>query len=69
MIEALYTEFHIYLLARCTALCRDGATAEDLVQETFLRALTHMGVLQVLRRAQRREGFVLALLYEIFFHL
>ena len=54
MIETLFTEFHSCLLARCTALCRDSATAEDLVQETFLRALTHMGDLQDLSREQRR---------------
>lgn len=52
MIEELYTEFHSRLLARCTALCGDGATAEDLVQETFLRALTHMGDIQDLSREQ-----------------
>ena len=52
MIEELYTEFHSRLLARCTALCGDGAAAEDLVQETFLRALTHMGDIQDLSREQ-----------------
>ena len=54
MIEALYTQFHTYLLARCTALCRDSAEAEDLVQETFLRALTHIGNIQDLSREQCR---------------
>ena len=54
MIEALYTQFHTYLLARCTALCRDSAEAEDLVQETFLRALTHIGDIQDLSREQCR---------------
>lgn len=54
MIEALYTQFHTYLLARCTALCQDSAEAEDLVQETFLRALTHIGNIQDLSREQCR---------------
>lgn len=54
MIEQLYTEFHTQLLKRCAALCRDGGAAEDLVQETFLRALTHLGDLQDLSREQRR---------------
>ncbi len=52
MIEALYTKFHSQLLARCTAMCRDTAMAEDLVQETFLRALTHIGDIQDLNRKQ-----------------
>ncbi len=54
MVEQLYTEFHSRLLARCTAMCHDSAMAEDLVQETFLRALTHIGDLQDLSSEQRR---------------
>lgn len=54
VVEQLYTEFHSWLLARYTAMCHDSAMAEDLVQETFLRALTHIGDLQDLSSEQRR---------------
>lgn len=54
MIESLYTEFYKELLARCVAMCRDRAAAEDLVQETFLRALTHAEDVEDLSRGQCR---------------
>ena len=54
LIESLYTDFYDELLARCVAMCHDWGTAEDLVQETFLRALTHVEDVQDLSRGQCR---------------
>ena len=54
MVEELYTDFYEQLLGWCTALVHSRAAAEDLVQETFLRAMGHLGDLEVLGRVQRR---------------
>ena len=40
-IETLYGKFHRDLLTYCTAMTRNRSSAEDLVQETYLRAFTH----------------------------
>lgn len=40
-IENLYGKFHKDLLSYCTAMTKNRSSAEDLVQETFLRAFTH----------------------------
>ena len=39
-IETLYGKFHRDLLTYCTAMTRSRSSAEDLVQETYLRAFT-----------------------------
>ena len=54
MAEELYTDFYDQLLGWCTARVRSPAAAEDLVQETFLRAMDHLEDLEPLNRAQRR---------------
>lgn len=54
MVEDLYTSHYDELVYYCTNLTRDRATAEDLVQETYIRALTHLEDLQDLSRGQRR---------------
>ena len=54
MVEELYTDFYDQLLGWCTARVRSPAAAEDLVQETFLRAMDHLEDLEPLNRAQRR---------------
>lgn len=54
MVEELYSEFYDELLRYCTSIAQDHATAEDLLQETWLRALTHLGDLEDLSRGQRR---------------
>ena len=54
MVEDLYTSHYDELVYYCTNLARDRATAEDLVQETYIRALTHLEDLQDLSRGQRR---------------
>ncbi len=40
-IENLYGKFHRDLLTYCTAMTKSRFSAEDLVQETYLRAFTH----------------------------
>ena len=40
-IENLYGKFHKDLLSYCTAMTKNRSSAEDLVQETYLRAFTH----------------------------
>lgn len=53
-VQELYTQFHRELTAYALSLSRDRATAEDLVQETFLRALTHLDDLRDLDRGPSR---------------
>ena len=55
MVEELYTVFREPLLRYCRSVTNgDEAGAEDLVQETFLRAMEHLEELEALRRAQRQ---------------
>ncbi len=55
-METLYREAYPALLARCVAMAGgDRATGEDLCQETFLRALQHMGDLEDLSGGQQRK--------------
>ena len=54
MVEELYTDFYDQLLGWCTARVRSPAAAEDLVQETFLRAMDHLEDLEPLNRVRRQ---------------
>jgi RNA polymerase sigma-70 factor (ECF subfamily) len=54
MAEELYSDFYDKLLCYCLSLCRDRATAEDLTQETFLRALQRLETLEDLSPSQCR---------------
>lgn len=54
MVEELYTTFYDELLHYCVSMAKDWAAAEDLVQETYMRALTHLEDLQDCSRAQCR---------------
>ena len=54
MVEELYTDFYEQLLGWCTVQVHSRTAAEDLVQETFLRAMGHLEDLECLERAQRR---------------
>lgn len=43
-LEELYGKFYKEILAYCAAMTKSAAAAEDLVQETYLRAMTHWGI-------------------------
>ena len=45
-VHELYMSFHHELAAYAATMTWDRSSAEDLVQETFLRALSHMDELQ-----------------------
>ena len=54
MVEALYARYRAELVAWCETMTDDRHSAEDLVQEAFLRALDHEAVLKTLDEPQRR---------------
>src|SRR5690606_9760305 len=41
-IESIYNDYFLDIYRFLLSLCRDHHTAEDLVQETFLRAYLHV---------------------------
>ena len=53
-IEELYGKFYKEILAYCSAMTKDRAAAEDLVQETYMRAMTHWEDLEDRSRGQCR---------------
>jgi RNA polymerase sigma-70 factor (ECF subfamily) len=53
-LEELYGKFYKEIITYCTAMTKNRASAEDLVQETYLRAFTHWEDLDGLSRGQRR---------------
>lgn len=53
-VQDLYTRFHKELLAYCAAMTKNRAAAEDLVQETYLRAFTHWEDVEGLSAGQCR---------------
>lgn len=55
MVEELYTVFYEELLRYCASLSGQRSTAEDLVQETYIRAMTHLEDLEASSRSQRRS--------------
>ena len=54
-LEDIYGAFYRDLLAYCQAMTKSRSPAEDLVQETYLRALTHWEDVESLRRSQCRS--------------
>lgn len=54
MVEELYTVFYEELLRYCTSMAGERSTAEDLVQETYIRAMGHLEDLEPSSRGQRR---------------
>lgn len=54
MWEELYRRHNLELLKYCIAACRDRELAEDLVQETFLKALQNPDTIEDLGPSQRR---------------
>jgi len=53
-VQDLYTKFYKELLAYCAAMTKNRASAEDLVQETYLKAFTHWDDVEDLSTGQRR---------------
>lgn len=53
-VQELYTSFRRELTAYAVSMTKDKDLAEDLVQETFLRALTHFEDLRILERGPSR---------------
>ena len=53
-INDLYGAFYKEMLTYCTALTKNRSTAEDLVQDAYVRAMTHWGDLYKLERSQCR---------------
>src|SRR5947209_8919205 len=47
--ESLYGRYHAPLVSTCTSITGDRAAAEDLAQETMLRAYQHLDWLDVSR--------------------
>src|SRR5438105_4519851 len=47
--ESLYGRYHAPLVSTCTSITGDRAAAEDLAQETMLRAYQHLDWLDVTR--------------------
>ena len=54
MIAALYTVYHAELFKYCCMLCQNAGDAEDLLQETFLKALSNLDLLEDLGEKERR---------------
>ena len=55
MIEELYKKCHQELIGWCHSMTGNQYTAEELVQEAFLRAMLHEDLLATLREQQRRS--------------
>lgn len=54
MVEELYGRYHGELVHWCAGLTLDRQSAEDLVQEAFLRALSNEALLETLEEPKRR---------------
>lgn len=55
MIEELYKKYHQELVRWCHSMTGNLHTAEELVQEAFLRAMLHEDILTTLQEHQRRS--------------
>ena len=54
MITELYTVYRNELLLYCSIICGNTGDAEDLLQETFMKALSNLDLLEELEEKQRR---------------
>lgn len=54
MVAELYTVFGSELLNYCCMMCRNIGDAQDLLQETFLKALSYQDLLEGMETKQRR---------------
>lgn len=53
-LDDLYTSYETFLQGYAISLIHDSDNAEDLVQETFIRSMGHLPLLELLRPAERR---------------
>ena len=54
MLTELYTVYRAELLKYCCLICGNTSDAEDLLQETFMKALSHLDLLEELGEKERR---------------
>ena len=54
MIAELYTVYRTELLKYCCMICGNVSDAEDLLQETFMKALSNLDLLEELEEKERR---------------
>jgi len=54
-VQDLYPKFYKELLTYCTAMTKNRSSAEDLVQETWLKAFTHWDDVEDLSAGQCRS--------------
>ena len=54
MITELYTVYRSELLKYCCMICGNVSDAEDLLQETFMKALSNLDLLEELGKKERR---------------
>lgn len=54
-IETLYEQLHKELVQWCSCMTMDAGEAEELVQEGFLRAMSHVDELKTLEFKQQRS--------------
>ena len=54
MITELYTVYRAELLKYCCMICGNVSDAEDLLQETFVKALSNLDLLEELGEKERR---------------
>ena len=54
-VQDLYTKFRKELLTYCAAMTKNRSSAEDLVQETYLKAFTHWEDVEDLSAGQCRS--------------
>ena len=54
MIAELYTVYRTELLKYCCMICGNVSDAEDLLQETFMKALSNLDLLEELGTKERR---------------
>ena len=62
MIAELYTVYRTELLKYCCMICGNVSDAEDLLQETFMKALSNLDLLEELGEKERRAWLYICLM-------
>lgn len=57
LLEKFYQTWYHELIRWCSHMAGDRDLAEDLVQEAFLRAISHLPLLETLSEKQQRAWF------------